>query len=91
MSGPRQVARIWHKTRRLRSRAGYGAPGLRRGRFSADVGPEPLAPVHRCEGKRPHDGLVAAINASRATPGTVPYRCDGCRKWHIGHPPRSTS
>lgn len=91
MSGPRQVARIWHKNLRLRRRAGYGLPGARRGRFSGDVGPDWFERGKRCHEKIPYDGMVAAIAAADRTPGTEPYVCSKCSKWHVGHPRRQAS
>jgi hypothetical protein len=48
-----------------------------------------------CEGKRQHETRPEAnfhkmmlINNHLADPGSLwVYRCDFCKKWHVGHPP----
>jgi hypothetical protein len=46
------------------------------------------------EGKRAHPSVdkarfTAHLGSKQSGDKIVPYRCEFCRQWHIGHPPAS--
>jgi hypothetical protein len=45
-----------------------------------------------CEGKTAYPSIdkaryAAHLASKRSSEKIVPYRCEFCRQWHIGHPP----
>jgi hypothetical protein len=42
------------------------------------------SPKAQCEGKKAFDGRELANIAAKRIAGRVAYRCQYCRKWHVG-------
>lgn len=88
MSGPRQVARIAHKARRLLTRDGYGSHSSRRRKRKGPFGPV----LYRECGKRGYVNRMAAEAHMERLAETDPragrlnvYECRACDFFHVGH------